>query len=136
MTAPALRRQDTTFPETEDLPPATRSGSGVRRLPEAVLTDLTHLAELQPAAEPPPVPADARRVRIVQIERVDFDAVCALYGPRAPSLVADDYFPAVPGIPVMTRLPRDDDESPRALDGARVAVLGAAAVLGGLVALL
>ena len=136
MTAPALRRQDTTFPEAEALPPATSSGSGVRRLPEAVLTDLTHLAELLPAAEPPPIPANARRVRIVEIERVDFDAVCAQYGPRAPLLLADDYFPVVPGIPLMTRLPREDEERGAALDGARIAVLGTAALVGGLLALL
>jgi len=129
MTAPALRRQDTTFPEAEALPPATSSGSGVRRLPEAVLTDLTHLAELLPAAEPPPV-------RMLEIERVDFDAVCAQYGPRAPVLLADDYFPVVPGIPLMTSLPREDEERGAALDGARIAVLGTAALLGGLLALL
>lgn len=135
-TSPALRLVEGPAEGTPDLPVATESGSGVRRLPEGVLPDLTHLAEPLAPAEPPPIPPEARRRPRAVVERIDFDALCAGYGPRAPSFPADTYFPSVPGIPHLAILPRDDDVPTPALDGARVAVLVAGAVAGALLALL
>ena len=74
--------------------PGAFEESGVRRIPEETLDDLSELAVLVPApASPPPVPI----LRPVRGERVDPDALLREYLPRAPYDDRSSTYPFVPG---------------------------------------